>query len=571
MTRFGKDNDMCFSLVVPAEVRINSRRFPWRLSTALLVILAAAPATAIAMPHEGHRTILVMRVDFADLPGEPLSETQAIEAMRGASRFFEANSGGKFSLQATVTPVLRLPATGDLDSLVREAAKAAGFDPARFDFDAATYRNSPMAIALRGVRVNGGVAAINGKGLITNESFDPYLLVHELGHNLDVPHAGLWETTDGSVIGAGVMQDTGNPFDRMGSGPSPITSHYNSSFKNKLGWLGKDAVLDVQSSGIYHLRAHDFQNASGLRALKIRRDAEKNYWLEWRRAVPENAYLQNGALVHWTYNNRANCDLLDMTPDSPQGAQDAPLVVGRTFSDFEAGIHVTPISITPSTAPSLAAPGHSALDNGPDAATLDLDMAVNLGHFPDNHPPTLTINSSVGATEPGKAIVFSSRAFDPDGDTLSYYWDFGDSSWSGGLNATTSQSWNKTGDFVVRCTVSDRKGGTASDSTIVRVRRSGLIEAERFRISGRVTLNGQPLPDVAIGISASQRVWTDSDGTYTLPSLPYGSYTLVAGKWGFSFSTNFVNPMFLNANTFHKDFVAKSALPVVPRLNLPSR
>ena len=51
-------------------------------------------------------------------------------------------------------------------------------------------------------------------------------------------------------------------------------------------------------------------------------------------------------------------------------ADDSPLVVGRTFSDFTSGIHITPIAVAQTMPPSL-------------------DVVVNRGLFATNHVPAV--------------------------------------------------------------------------------------------------------------------------------------------------------------------------------------
>jgi hypothetical protein len=67
---------------------------------------------------------------------------------------------------------------------------------------------------------------------------------------------------------------------------------------------------------------------------------------------------------------------------------------------------------------------------------------------------------------------FSSSASDPDGDALTYKWDFADGATRDGA-AVAYNYGNVFGSSVVRLTVTDGKGGTASDTRPVTVGNLG--------------------------------------------------------------------------------------------------
>src|SRR5439155_18221908 len=151
-------------------------------------------------------------------------------------------------------------------------------------------------------------------------------------------------------------------------------------------------------------------------------------------------------------------ELLDTAPTSPDGKTDSALLIGRTFSDSSAGVHITPIG-KGGTVPE------------------SLDVVVNLGTFPGNGAPTLTINASLTSVAVGSPVTFTASASDPNGDTLAYFWDFDDKTY--GLNtAAPSKSWNIAGEYVVRCVASDMKGATASRWVVITVEKQNV-----FRIS----------------------------------------------------------------------------------------
>ncbi len=71
-------------------------------------------------------------------------------------------------------------------------------------------------------------------------------------------------------------------------------------------------------------------------------------------------------------------------------------MIGRTFSDAQAGIHITPVAKAGTT---------------PEA----MDVVVNVGAFPGNLPPTLTLNASATTITAGGTVNFTADADRPGG------------------------------------------------------------------------------------------------------------------------------------------------------------
>ncbi|HYG79341.1 MAG TPA: right-handed parallel beta-helix repeat-containing protein [Pyrinomonadaceae bacterium] len=304
----------------------------------------------------GPKKVLLMRVDFSDKPGEPvetgsnavltLARAQAL-INTDCNNFFKNNSYNNTSLQGTVTPVLRLPQTaawygasnnaGQLLTDARAAAKAKGYNTDNFDLDIVAFtRISNFSWA--------GLAYLGWKGTWLNGYFGLREAGHELGHNYGLNHANLWKTSNGTVNGTGSSTEYGDPFDTMGaSGDSTGTKHFNAWFKNLLGWLPDADVQTVTGNGTYQIRAYDSIVSTGRRALKIQKDTSTFYWVEFRQAMLNDAFVPNGAVVHWGYLANKQSNLLDMTPTSAAGAADAPLAIGQTFTDAQSGFSLTAV------------------------------------------------------------------------------------------------------------------------------------------------------------------------------------------------------------------------------------
>ena len=79
------------------------------------------------------------------------------------------------------------------------------------------------------------------------------------------------------------------------------------------------------------------------------------------------------------------------------------------------------------------------------------------GNGPANKPPTVTaLRNPGGDVQPGDPVAFTAMGTDPDGDTLTYAWDFGD-----GGTATTKDAmhtYTELGVYYAKVTVTRRQG-----------------------------------------------------------------------------------------------------------------
>ena len=84
-----------------------------------------------------------------------------------------------------------------------------------------------------------------------------------------------------------------------------------------------------------------------------------------------------------------------------------------------------------------------------------------------NRPPTASAGGPY-AVDQNSALAFASAAFsDPDGDTLTITWDFGDG--TAGAGSTPSHTYALAGTYTARVTAADGRGGIASATATVNV------------------------------------------------------------------------------------------------------
>ena len=490
----------------------------------------------------GVKSCLYLRLAFPESRLEPQTEAAAYDMMRQVNDWFVEVSYGNLYLLTTVAPLIVLPRTeafytggdGDEYSLFSDAlvtAAAMGYDYRSYNLYVVAYMGGPGNF--------NGAASVGSPG-VWLKRIDGGIAVHELGHNLGLRHANFWNTGGRSVIGDGIHIEYGNSFDIMGSANAG-NLHFNAAYKSQLNWLKKELVHEIRQSGPYRIYAYDQPqlDPADRYALKVRKDSTRFYWGEFRQAFgASNPWLRDGLLLNWSpwVKSDGGTHLLDTTPGTPGGATDAALTIGRTFSDFDSGIHITPVG-KGGTSPE------------------SIDVVVNLGKFPGNQSPAATTSANQVNVGLNTLVNFTVTATDPEADTLAYFWDFGDQSFSNANSPEVSKAWNAAGEYVVRCLVSDMKGGTASDSVIVRVG-----SPVTFTIRGRITLSDQPLANVHVFNSQSGAAYrggyTDSDGQFTITGFNEGSVTLGALLDGYSLTAVFSNPVTVGPSFTGANFTA---------------
>jgi PKD repeat protein len=116
----------------------------------------------------------------------------------------------------------------------------------------------------------------------------------------------------------------------------------------------------------------------------------------------------------------------------------------------EDGMSIDQIVLSPST----------YLTNSPGALKNDNTILPKSSPPQSNQPPQVSINASATSGGAPLAVNFTSSASDPDGTIASYSWTFGNGNTSSQPNP--ANTYQATGTYTARLTVTDNQGATAS-------------------------------------------------------------------------------------------------------------
>jgi hypothetical protein len=437
----------------------------------------------------GEKSVLWMVVEFSDDPGAPFTTQEITDCMASVNTFYKDVSRNKTSFKTNILPVtVKASKTKAVYETQTSAEQAIGEEAlaAAKAYDAANGatgaydpgKNDRWIVIVKRITSftsnAGGLGAVGGKGLWLNGTLGG-AVPHELGHNQGLSHSHAWVPAGASPIAEGTNNEYGDQFDVMGNCwnyPSGTFAHFNTKQKSNLAYLDSSEIQLVSKAGTYRLYRSDSRNAKNTQVLQIVPGTAYDYWIEARQLSPDNAAtdlqqrLKNGVLIHWgkspSYTAAGNGSyLLDMTPGTSGGMNDAPLAAGTTFIDPDYGLSVTPIA------------------SGGEEPSQWVDVAVTFGATGNNHNPVLnSLSVPIGSLKAHANITFSASATDEDGDPISYHWDFGDTQ-TNPKTATVVHRWLKGGKYTVSANATDGRGGMGTKTVEVNVEDPLLTWTQR--------------------------------------------------------------------------------------------
>jgi PKD repeat protein len=156
----------------------------------------------------------------------------------------------------------------------------------------------------------------------------------------------------------------------------------------------------------------------------------------------------------------------------------------------------------------------------PGDETVTMTMANGTDTVPVTHtvhvdaPPIASFIFSPQTPATDQAVQFFSTSSDPDGDTLSYSWHFGDGS-AGSTSAAPQHTYTQAGTYHVGLTVTDPTGAT--DSVVETVTIQNTQPSADFSSAPAVALPAQPV-------------------TFTASTKPAVNHTITGVDWNFDYA-----------------------------------
>ena len=140
-----------------------------------------------------------------------------------------------------------------------------------------------------------------------------------------------------------------------------------------------------------------------------------------------------------------------------------------------------------------------------------------------NLPPIAKFSSDAASAFVGDEIEFSGEdSYDPEGDTLEFFWDFGDNNTCAPCSDSPKHSWSQAGTYTVKLTVEDGQGQEGTATKLIEIKTLGpkadfVFEfeggiVEKVRANNNITLDGGE--SMALGAPIKEYIWNfgEEDG-----------------------------------------------------------
>ena len=328
-------------------------------------VLSAATVTAVS----GVSKVAVVLFNFSDDTSQPFTPQAAKDVVFAAPNsvndYYRRSSYGSFSLGGITDP------TGDVYGWVTiSSAKASGCNYSTWsnEADAAVQATGVDLSAYDHIIYSfpssncsfGGISQQPGRLSWNNGQLSTAW--HEFGHNLGLSHANGYYCNDSfgfvtSISSACNSKEYADGFDIMG-GPNGRSNLrvLNGFHKEQLGWLGASNIQTVTASGDYTVNALE-PMSSGVQLIKIPRTISHKtpldyIYLEYLQPLGNQTDPQPfGTVVREAGPISSNSNLIDNDPEKLNfnRSSGSSLAIGRTFTDPDHSISVTPVLATDSS------------------------------------------------------------------------------------------------------------------------------------------------------------------------------------------------------------------------------
>ncbi len=288
----------------------------------------------------GNKTLLFIRVDFSDKIGAPITATAADRLLKASQTFFTRSAGGKMTLSKwAVLPTVRMPQThayyaqgnnymsmlGDACNVIRSR----GFDCTKYDFYSIYFSKLQPGW--------GGRGYVGAPGIWINGNAQPYVLCHEMGHNMGLWHANFivsQETPPVSYGGRGVIEEYGDLYDLMGRSYDEKVFDYNLNEKQRLLWVNPPAEVAAGKYLLSPIDGNITSKDSPIYGFKIPYNAARTHWyyFSFRSRPVASEYIGGAVEVHMTYNIYDSVNSTHYLDTKPFGGGRDPIKLGNSFA-----------------------------------------------------------------------------------------------------------------------------------------------------------------------------------------------------------------------------------------------
>lgn len=335
-----------------------------------------------------NKNVAVLLFNFQNDTRQPYTPAFASGVMfsnaASVANYFAEESFGQYAVSGSVFGWYTIPYdnTGCSYSTWATAARAAA---TAAGVALSSYTNFVYAFPSASGCGWSGLAYLPGTETWNNSSMSLRTNAHELSHNFGVHHASTISCTQSGVrvaLSANMancsLSEYGDPFTVMGAA---ATRQSHAEHKAQMTWVPTSERLDVTAGGTFTVGVEE-QSSASPKVVRVARAGATNqyFYLDFRQ--PYGSYFDNfsssdpavtGVTIRVAadYSTRTQSWLVDTTPGTTSYG-DAPLAVGRTFSDPLSGVTITTLSVSTTGATvsiSLAGGGSGADTQVPSAPT----------------------------------------------------------------------------------------------------------------------------------------------------------------------------------------------------------